>query len=52
MKARERYNQLTSGRSMFLDSAVECSRLTLPYLIQEDFKHKTAHLKLPQPWQA
>ena len=52
MKARERYNQLTSGRSMFLDTAVECSRLTLPYLIQEDFKHKTAHLKLPQPWQS
>jgi len=32
MKARDRYTQLTRGRSQFLDTAVECSRLTLPYL--------------------
>ena len=52
MKARERYDQLTSGRSMFLNTAVECSKYTLPYLIQEDFNNKAAHLKLPQPWQS
>ena len=32
-KAKERYNQLSSGRTQFLDMAVECSELTLPYLI-------------------
>ena len=35
-KARERYSMLTSGRTQFLDTAVECSQLTLPYLVRQD----------------
>ena len=35
-KARERYSMLTSGRTQFLDTAVECSELTLPYLVKQD----------------
>ena len=52
MKARDRYNQLTKGRNQFLDTAVECSRLTLPYLIQEDLSSRPNHQKLIQPWQS
>jgi len=52
MKARDRYNQLTSGRNQFLDTAVECSRLTLPYLVQEDLSSRPTHQKLIQPWQS
>ncbi len=52
MKARERYSQLTRGRSQFLDTAVECSRLTLPYLIQEDLSSRPTHQKLATPWQS
>ena len=48
--ARERYNQLSSNRSQFLDSAVECSELTLPYLIKEDTN--TNHRNLKTPWQS
>ena len=35
MKARDRYAQLSRGRSQFLDTAVECSKLTLPYLYKK-----------------
>ena len=35
-KAKERYSMLTSGRTQFLDTAVECSELTLPYLVRQD----------------
>ena len=52
MKARDRYTQLTRGRSQFLDTAVECSRLTLPYLIQEDLSSQPTHRKLHTPWQS
>jgi len=52
MKARDRYTQLTRGRSQFLDTAVECSRLTLPYLIQEDLSSRPTHVKLHTPWQS
>jgi len=52
MKARDRYTQLTRGRSQFLDTAVECSRLTLPYLIQEDLTSRPTHQKLHTPWQS
>ena len=48
--ARERYNQLSSNRSQFLDSAVECSELTLPYLVKEDTN--TNHRNLKTPWQS
>jgi len=52
MKARDRYNQLSRGRNQFLDTAVECSRLTLPYLIQEDLSSRPTHQTLIQPWQS
>ena len=52
MRARDRYNQLSRGRNQFLDTAVECSRLTLPYLIQEDLSSRPTHQKLIPPWQS
>ena len=52
MFARDRYTQLSSGRSQFLDTAVECSRLTLPYLIQDDLSSRPTHKTLIQPWQS
>ena len=50
-KAKERYNKLSSDRTQFLDMAVECSELTLPYLVTRDdnFKGKRT---LQQPWQS
>ena len=52
MKARDRYSQLTRGRTHFLHTAVECSRLTLPYLVQEDLSSRPEHQKLHTPWQS
>ena len=51
-KASERYSQLSSGRSQFLDTAVECSELTLPYLVQHDLRQKSGKVHLTQPWQS
>ena len=51
-KAKDRYNQLTRGRTQFLHTAVECSRLTLPYLVQEDLSSRPEHQKLHTPWQS
>ena len=50
-KAKERYNKLTSGRTQFLDTAVECSELTLPYLVTQDNNYKGKRTLL-QPWQS
>ena len=50
--ARERYSKLSSGRSQFLDTAVECSELTLPYLVQRDIKQRGGKQTLQQPWQS
>ena len=52
MKARDRYAQLTRNRTQFLHTAVECSRLTLPYLVQEDLSSRPEHQKLHTPWQS
>ena len=52
MTARERYNQLSTGRSQFLDTAVECSRLTLPYLITDDNSTKINRRSFQTPWQS
>ena len=51
MNARSRYDHLTSYRSQFLNTAVECSELTLPYLIQRD-EVRLTHKTLRQPWQS
>ena len=50
--ARERYSQLTTDRRSFLDKAIECSELTLPYLIQDDTSSKPSHESLKVPWQS
>ena len=51
MNARTRYDHLTSDRQHFLDIAVQCSELILPYLIQRDEMRPT-YKQLIQPWQA
>ena len=50
-KARERYSILSSGRTQFLDTAVECSELTLPYLVKRD-ENSTGKRQLLQPYQS
>jgi len=50
-KASERYSQLQSGRTQFLDTAVECSELTLPYLVKRD-ENSTGKRQLLQPYQS
>ena len=51
-KASQRYSQLASARSQFLGTAVECSELTLPYLVQQDNSQKSGKKHLIQPWQS
>ena len=50
--ARQKYEKLRSYREEFLDTAVECSRLTLPYLIRYDDRRHETHKVLYQPWQS
>ena len=50
--ARDRYNELSGARRQFLDKAVDCSELTLPYLIQDDTSSKPNHESLKVPWQS
>lgn len=53
MTARSRYDALQSFRSQYLDTAVTCAELTLPYLIhQEDTSGKYAKRVLQTPWQS
>ena len=52
MTARERYNELVTDRRQFLDKAVDCSKLTLPYLIQDDTSSRPTHETLNVPWQS
>ena len=42
---------LSSGRTQFLDMAVECSELTLPYLVTRDDNYKGKRT-LTQPFQS
>ena len=51
MLARTRYDRLTHGRTEFLDTAVDCSELTLPYLIRDDLDGPY-HKRLITPWQS
>jgi len=51
-KASERYTKLATNRSQFLDTAVECSELTLPYLVQQDLRQRGGKQSLSQPWQS
>ncbi len=51
MTAKKRYDILSSDRSQYLNTAEEASKLTLPYLIQQDVNTKGART-LVTPWQA
>ena len=51
MNARSRYELLTGYRHQFLDMAVQCSELTLPYLIQRD-DSRMSYKSLKTPWQS
>ena len=51
-KAQMRYEALRSNRTEFLDVAVDCSRLTLPYLIRYDDRKNEVHKTLFTPWQS
>tara|TARA_B100000427_G_scaffold328102_1_gene340400 strand:- start:1514 stop:3109 length:1596 start_codon:yes stop_codon:yes gene_type:complete len=51
-KARERYSKLATDRSQFLETAVECSELTLPYLVIDDLTQRGGKQNLRQPWQS
>ena len=52
MNARECYNKLSTARNQFLTTAVECSKLTLPYLISEDLSSHPNHKTIRTPWQS
>jgi len=52
VNARDRYTQLVSNRTAFLETAVDCSSITLPYLVKEDHSNKNPHRKLASPWQS
>ena len=49
--ARERYSKLSSNRHQFLETAIDCSKLTLPYLISRD-EERQNHKVLVTPWQS
>jgi hypothetical protein len=50
--ARERYSRLESDRHQFLETAIDCSELTLPYLIRHDNETGMNHKRLVTPWQS
>ena len=50
--AKERYDSLASNRSNFLRTAINCSELTLPYLVTDDTNTKVSKKDLRQPWQS
>ena len=44
LKAKERYTKLSTDRSQFLETAVKCSELTLPYLVQRDTTSRAGNI--------
>ncbi len=50
--AKERYDSLATNRSNFLRTAIDCSKLTLPYLVTDDVSSKGSKQDLRQPWQS
>ena len=48
--ARQRYDKLSSGRTNFLDVALECSKLTIPSLLVDE--DGAAYTKVTTPWQS
>ena len=51
VKARTRYNELSSDRATFLDIGLECAKLTLPYLLINEGDTSTWHT-YKTPWQS
>ena len=49
--ARQRYNELASNRTTFLDVAFTCAQLTLPYLVIKDGNNDPHH-RYRTPWQS
>jgi len=49
--ARQRYSKLTSGRTAFLDVALDCAKLTLPTLMLNE-EQKGEYTKFKTPWQS
>ena len=49
--AKSRYDALSSGRNQFLQTAVDASKLTLPYLIKQD-EEDSNYKTLITPWQS
>ncbi len=52
MKAKERYDYLSSDRSQFLTEAEDASKLTLPYLISGHEENTKGMKQLKTPWQS
>ena len=53
MTAKSRYDYLSKYRTQFLDTAVQCSQLTLPTLIQQDDDvGRSTNVRLITPWQS
>lgn len=53
MSARKRYDSLSSYRTQYLNTAVQCAELTLPYLIQQDTENSKGSVEtLTTPWQS
>lgn len=51
--AKTRYDYLSKYRTSFLDTAIQCSQLTLPTLIrQDDDGGRSTHTRLVTPWQS
>lgn len=51
-KARQRYDELCMERNEFLDVAYQCTLLTLPYLISNEYQDGNTHRRLITPWQS
>ena len=51
MTAAQRYSELASDRQQFLDVAIQCADLTLPYLMKQD-NDNSNHKPMRTPWQS
>ena len=51
MTAASRYSELSTARQQFLDVAITCADLTLPYLMKQD-NDNSNHKPLRTPWQS
>jgi hypothetical protein len=49
--ARQRYHELTSGRTAFLDIALDCAKLTIPTLLMHE-ETTTDYTRFKTPWQS